>query len=356
MDQVAILILTVPIVLPLIKALGFDPVWFGVIVIVVAEVGLVTPPVGLNVFVVSRYAKRPLQEIFAGVWPHVVSHLMLLAVLVAFPVDHSLAAVEDGSAVSRGPDPAFNPRKETSPPPSPPARPACSPSPACAAAAVTAGAQTPVKLKIADSFPVGHYLPKYMILPMMERLKAQGVEFEYYPAEQMGKAKDFLALTQSGVVDISYVAPGFVSDKMPLSVVTELPLDFTGSCKATLAYWNLAKPGGLLDKKEFAPNGVRLLFTIVLPPYQIVTRKPFASLKDIEGMKIRVSGSAKELVVKKLKAIAGADAHARRLRVAVARHDRRRAVPVQQPAPYDIDKLSKTGRSARTSAPSSPTG
>ena len=85
MDQIAILILTVPIVLPLIKALGFDPVWFGVIVIVMAEVGLVTPPVGLNVFVVARYAKRPLQEIFAGVWPHVFSHLLLLTVMVAFP-------------------------------------------------------------------------------------------------------------------------------------------------------------------------------------------------------------------------------------------------------------------------------
>lgn len=85
MDQVAILILTVPIVLPLVTTLGFDPVWFGVIVVVVAEVGLVTPPVGLNVFVVSRYAKRPLREIFAGVWPHVFSHLLLLIVLVAFP-------------------------------------------------------------------------------------------------------------------------------------------------------------------------------------------------------------------------------------------------------------------------------
>lgn len=85
MDQIAILILTVPIVLPLIKSLGFDPVWFGVIVVVVAEVGLITPPVGLNVFVVSRYARRPLREIFAGVWPHVFSHLLLLAVLVAFP-------------------------------------------------------------------------------------------------------------------------------------------------------------------------------------------------------------------------------------------------------------------------------
>lgn len=85
MDQIAILILTVPIVLPLVKSLGFDPVWFGVVVIVMAEVGLVTPPVGLNVFVVARYAKRPLSEIFGGVWPHVVSHLALLACMVAFP-------------------------------------------------------------------------------------------------------------------------------------------------------------------------------------------------------------------------------------------------------------------------------
>ncbi len=173
--------------------------------------------------------------------------------------------------------------------------------------AAGSAAQAQTKIKIADSFPVGHYLPRYVTTPMMERLKAspaaKGFEFEYYPAEQMGKAKDFLALVQSGVVDIAYVAPGFVSDKMPLSVVSELPLDFSGSCQGTMAYWNLAKPGGLLDKKEFAPNGVRLLFTIVLPPYQVVTRKPFANLKDIEGMKIRASGSAKELVLKKLKAI-----------------------------------------------------
>ena len=85
MDQIAILILTVPVVLPLIKTLGFDPVWFGVIIIVTAEVGLVTPPVGLNVFVVSRYTGRPLKEVFAGVWPHVIAHLVLIAVFVAFP-------------------------------------------------------------------------------------------------------------------------------------------------------------------------------------------------------------------------------------------------------------------------------
>ncbi|MEO5702093.1 MAG: TRAP transporter large permease [Casimicrobiaceae bacterium] len=85
MDQIAILVLTVPIVLPVIKALGFDPVWFGVIVVVLAEVGLLTPPVGLNAYVVSRYTGRAVGEVFSGIWPHVCAHLVLLAILVAFP-------------------------------------------------------------------------------------------------------------------------------------------------------------------------------------------------------------------------------------------------------------------------------
>ncbi|WP_353151186.1 TRAP transporter large permease [Pollutimonas bauzanensis] len=85
MDQVAILILTVPVVLPLVLALGFDPVWFGVIVIVTAEVGMVTPPVGLNAFVVARYTGRPLSEIFMGVMPHVIAHIVIIALFVAFP-------------------------------------------------------------------------------------------------------------------------------------------------------------------------------------------------------------------------------------------------------------------------------
>ena len=220
---------------------------------------------------------------------------------------------------------------------------------ALAAAALCAGgaASAQTKIKVADSFPVGHYLPKYFTTPMMERLKAdpaaKGIEFEYYPAEQLGKAKDMLSLTQSGLVDIAYVGPGFVSDKMPLSVVSELPLPYTGSCQATLAYWNLAKPGGLLDKKEFAPNGVRLLFTIVLPPYQVITRKPFASLKDVEGMKIRASGSAKELLLKKLKAVPvlmpTPEVYESLSRGTIDGV----LFPFNSLAPYELDKLSKTG-------------
>lgn len=85
MDQIAILILTVPVMLPVITQLGFDPVWFGVVVIVTAEVGMVTPPMGMNVFVVARYTRRPLGELFRGVMPHVWAHLLVIALLVLFP-------------------------------------------------------------------------------------------------------------------------------------------------------------------------------------------------------------------------------------------------------------------------------
>lgn len=85
MDQIAILVLTVPVVVPLIISLGFNPIWFGVIKIVTAEVGMITPPIGLNCFIVSRYANRSASEVFKGTRPHFVAHLIAIAVLVAFP-------------------------------------------------------------------------------------------------------------------------------------------------------------------------------------------------------------------------------------------------------------------------------
>jgi TRAP-type C4-dicarboxylate transport system permease large subunit len=86
MDQLAILVLTVPIVLPLIKSLGFDPIWFGIIKTVTAEVGLITPPIGLNCYVVARYAKRPVIDVFHGVAPHFAAHIVAIAILTAFPI------------------------------------------------------------------------------------------------------------------------------------------------------------------------------------------------------------------------------------------------------------------------------
>jgi tripartite ATP-independent transporter DctM subunit len=85
LDQMAILVLTVPVVAPLVSALGYDLVWFGIIMIIVAEIGLVTPPVGLNCFVVSRYSKMPVTQVFRGCFPYVVSMGVTIALLLVFP-------------------------------------------------------------------------------------------------------------------------------------------------------------------------------------------------------------------------------------------------------------------------------
>lgn len=85
LDQLSILILTIPIVLPVVTKLGFDPIWFGMIVILLAEVGMVTPPVGMNVFVVSRTVGMPVGQVFAGSFPHVVAHVLLIVLLILFP-------------------------------------------------------------------------------------------------------------------------------------------------------------------------------------------------------------------------------------------------------------------------------
>jgi TRAP-type C4-dicarboxylate transport system substrate-binding protein len=178
---------------------------------------------------------------------------------------------------------------------------------AAAAAAPPAMAQA-VKLRVADSFPTTHWISVNVTRHMMRRVEEltnKAVEFEYYPAEQLGKAKDLLSLAQSGVADIAYVAPSFVGDKLPLSAVGELPLPSgtASACPLTMAYWSLARPGGLLDKTEFAPSGVRVIFTLVLPPYQISMKPKFASLKDMKGMKVRTSGAPKELALRKIGAV-----------------------------------------------------
>lgn len=164
-----------------------------------------------------------------------------------------------------------------------------------------------IKLRVGDSFPTGHYIPKALTQPFMDQVAKNtnnAVKFEYYPAEQIGKAKDFLSLTQSGVIDIAYVAPSFVSDKMPLAAVAELPGSFSKSCEGTAAYWKLAKAGGILDQKEFKPLGIHILFTLVLPPYQVfLSKNKLESLKSLEGLKIRTSGGAKDIAARKLKAV-----------------------------------------------------
>ena len=86
MDSLAMMLLTVPIFFPLILELGFDPVWFGILIVRVCEIGLITPPVGLNVYIIRGVAKDvPMQTIFSGIAPFLVADVLHVILLVAFP-------------------------------------------------------------------------------------------------------------------------------------------------------------------------------------------------------------------------------------------------------------------------------
>ena len=86
LEGLAMLVLTLHIVFPVIIELGLDPIWFGVVVVIVLEMGLISPPVGVNVFVVKSVAPDvPMGTIFRGIWPFWLAMAVCLALLVAFP-------------------------------------------------------------------------------------------------------------------------------------------------------------------------------------------------------------------------------------------------------------------------------
>ncbi|NBX62538.1 MAG: TRAP transporter large permease [Betaproteobacteria bacterium] len=87
MDAMAMIILTVPIIFPVIVQLGFDPIWFGIIIVMTVELGLIHPPVGMNVFVIKSVVHDvSFMTIFKGVIPFVVTDLLRLLILIAFPM------------------------------------------------------------------------------------------------------------------------------------------------------------------------------------------------------------------------------------------------------------------------------
>jgi len=166
---------------------------------------------------------------------------------------------------------------------------------------VLAQAADPVRLRVADSFPKGHYLVKLVLEPWMEQVSKRtngAVTFEHYPAQQLGKAADMLKLTQTGVADIGYVAPGYTSDKMPVSEVAMLPGAFDHSCQGTLAYWKLAR-NGVIAEQDYTANNIRLLLAVSLPQYRIFTiKQPVKEVADVTGLKLRSTGGAQDLTLR----------------------------------------------------------
>jgi tripartite ATP-independent transporter DctM subunit len=86
MDSMALVVVTIPIFFPMVLRLGFDPIWFGVIIVLVSEMGVITPPVGVNVFVIKGIAPEiPLEVIFKGILPFLVALVLFTIILMIFP-------------------------------------------------------------------------------------------------------------------------------------------------------------------------------------------------------------------------------------------------------------------------------
>jgi TRAP-type C4-dicarboxylate transport system permease large subunit len=87
MEELSMILLTVPVFFPIIKDLGFDPIWFGILIVVVVEIGMISPPVGANMFVLNTLIPEvSLRTIFRGVMPFMVADCLRLAILIAFPI------------------------------------------------------------------------------------------------------------------------------------------------------------------------------------------------------------------------------------------------------------------------------
>jgi len=86
MDDWAMMLIVVPAVLPTVLALGFDPIWFGVITVIMMEMGMILPPVGFNVFVMAGMVKEvPMTEIYSGIWPFALAMAILVGFIIIFP-------------------------------------------------------------------------------------------------------------------------------------------------------------------------------------------------------------------------------------------------------------------------------
>ena len=87
MEELSMILLTVPVFFPLIVHLGVDPIYFGILIVVVVEIGLISPPVGMNLFVLNTLLPQvPTRVIFRGVLPFMTIDCVRLAILVAFPI------------------------------------------------------------------------------------------------------------------------------------------------------------------------------------------------------------------------------------------------------------------------------
>lgn len=163
-----------------------------------------------------------------------------------------------------------------------------------------------VTLKMADTFPPGHYIVETGTTYWMDRvteLTDGEVKFQYFGAGQLGSLRDMFSMVQTGVVDIGYVPPAYNGGTMPLAGVHTLPGLFSQSSVGTPAFFETVTSDPILEN-DFLGNGMRPLWGVMTSTYNLFTRgKDVDGLEDIEGLKLKtIAGNMAESV----KALGGA--------------------------------------------------
>lgn len=160
-------------------------------------------------------------------------------------------------------------------------------------------------LKFAHVFPASHWhwTESFKLFEEAVTKATNGkILFENYHAGQLGK--EGVGILNSGLADTAILVPSYETAKLPLTSVSELPGLYSTSCEATAKLWDIVKDGGPLNEAEYKPQGVKVLYAIVLTPYQVMTgSKKVTSLEDLVGLKIRANGAAMDKTVRAVGAV-----------------------------------------------------
>ncbi len=171
------------------------------------------------------------------------------------------------------------------------------------ALSTAASAQEPTTLRVADYLPVNHQVFVYGLKPFFDEVKSrlgERVKFDYYPAEQLGKAPDLLANLQNGVVNMAIVMPSYTADKMPRTSLAELPGLFTDSCSGTASILKAVRGNGVLSG-EFRSNRIHPLIAFMYQPADLLSSgKKIQEAADWSGFKARTAGGPTEIAVRAL--------------------------------------------------------
>lgn len=171
--------------------------------------------------------------------------------------------------------------------------------------ALPASAQE-ITLRVADSFAEHHYVSKQLIVPWMERVEelTDGkVSFQYFPGEALAKSNDLLDAAKNRVADISYVAPLYISDRLPLSSIVALPGVSGNATQKSAAYQKLVDD--YLAEVEFGREGVVPLIAVTVAGYEFnMDGPPIETADGLRGKKMRSSGGLQEQTVEALGGVA----------------------------------------------------